>query len=185
MDTSKAKVLSGRLLSPLGNRWAHVQAVAAQGQKVALALPEADRETLVVACWLHDIGYAPDAKTTGFHPLDGARYLAEMGCDERIVSLVAYHSGAVYEAEERGLASALAGFAVPSDPVLLDALTYSDMTTGPAGQPMTFEGRIAEILSRYGPDDLVHRAITRSQFSLGDAVTRTEARLAVRVLEPR
>jgi putative nucleotidyltransferase with HDIG domain len=185
MDTSKAKVLSGRLLSPLGNRWSHVQAVAACGQKVALALPQADRETLVVACWLHDIGYAPDAKTTGFHPLDGARYLAEMGCDERIVSLVAYHSGAVYEAEERGLASALAGFAVPSDPVLLDALTYSDMTTGPAGQPMTFEGRIAEILSRYGPDDPVHRAITRSRSSLADSVERTEARLAALVLQPR
>jgi hypothetical protein len=33
----------------------------------------------VAAAWLHDIGYAPAIAEsgTGFHPLDGARYLRD------------------------------------------------------------------------------------------------------------
>jgi putative nucleotidyltransferase with HDIG domain len=178
MDTAKANVLAGILLSPLGNRWAHVQAVAAQGRSIANAgISGVDNEILVTACWLHDIGYAQALKTTGFHPLDGAVFLAGLGVDERIVSLVAYHSGAMYEAEERGLSDALAAFA-PADPVLLDALTYADLTTGPKGQRVTFPERISEILGRYGAGDPVHQAITRAQPSLASSVKRTENLIA-------
>jgi YD repeat-containing protein len=64
------------LLGPLGNRWAHVQAVAEQASRIAPAvLPPAERETLIVAAWLHDIGYAPALASTGLHPLDGAQHL--------------------------------------------------------------------------------------------------------------
>ncbi len=40
---------------------------------------------------------------TGFHPLDGARYLRMKNVDERLVRLVAHHSCALCEARERGL----------------------------------------------------------------------------------
>jgi hypothetical protein len=173
MDTTGAKTLAGILLTPLGDRWAHVHAVAAQGRLVAGVLPNDDIETFVTACWLHDIGYAQALKTTGFHPLDGAVFLAGLGIDERIVSLVAYHSSALYEAEEWGLSAELAAFA-PADPVLLDLLTYVDLTTGPKGQHMTFDERISEVLSRYAPGDPVHRAITRAQPSLAGSVKRAE-----------
>jgi hypothetical protein len=64
------------LLGPLGDRWAHVQAVAEQASRIATAvLPADERETLVAAVWLHDIGYAPALATTGLHTLDGARHL--------------------------------------------------------------------------------------------------------------
>jgi hypothetical protein len=64
------------LLAPLSNRWAHVQAVAEQAVRIAPAvLPADEREILVAAAWLHDIGYAPALATTGLHPLDGARHL--------------------------------------------------------------------------------------------------------------
>jgi hypothetical protein len=96
---------------------------------------------------------------------------------ERLASLVAYHSGARFEAEERGLVDALAEFA-PEDGPVLDALTYADMTTGPAGQRVDLEERIAEILERYPPDDPVHRAVRRSHPILREAVERTRARLA-------
>ena len=45
------------------------------------ALPEfvAVTDVLVSAARLHDIGYAPDVMATGFHPLDGVRYLAGLG----------------------------------------------------------------------------------------------------------
>ena len=52
------------------------------------------------------------------------------------------------------------------------------MTTGPAGQPVDLEERIAEILERYPPDDPVHRAVSRSHPLLREAVDRTRARLA-------
>jgi hypothetical protein len=59
----------------------------------------------------------------------------------------------------------------------MDALTFADMTTGPAGQPMTFNQRVDEILRRYPPDDPVHRAIVRAQPLLQTAVERTWRRL--------
>lgn len=60
----------------------------------------------MAAAWLHDIGYTPELATTQFHPLDGARYLR----DDRVVNLVAHHSGARYEAAERGLEAELSAF---------------------------------------------------------------------------
>jgi hypothetical protein len=66
---------------------------------------------------------------------------------ERLASLVAHHSGARFEAGERGLVDALAEFE-PEDGPLLDALTYADMTTGPARQRVELEERIAGALRR-------------------------------------
>ena len=40
-------------------------------------------DDLVAAAWLHDIGYAPELVETGFHPLDGARYLRREGLMNR------------------------------------------------------------------------------------------------------
>ena len=102
---------------------------------------------------------------------------------ERLASLVAYHSGAWFEAEERGLVEELAEF-TPEDGPLLDALTYADMITGPAGQPVDLEERIAEILERYPTDDPVHRAVRRSHPVLRVAVERTRERLAAAAGQP-
>jgi hypothetical protein len=114
---------------------------------------------------------------TGFHPLDGARFLEARGFDRRLCRLVAHHSGARFEAEERGLARELAAFE-PEDSPVMDALIYADMRTGPLGQPLTLEGRISEILARYTPDHPVHRAIGRARPLLAAAVARVERRLA-------
>jgi hypothetical protein len=134
-------------------------------------LPADERETLIVAAWLHDIGYAPALATTGLHPLDGARHLEALGVDRRLCCLMA-HSGATFEAEERGHAGELAAFEREHGPVV-DTLTYADMTTGPAGQRLTFEARITEILERYPPGHPVHPAISRSRPTLAAAVDRT------------
>src|SRR5215471_808797 len=88
-------------------RWHHVQGVAGKAHHVAASLG-LSREVLVSAAWLHDIGYAPDVVETGFHPLDGARYLAGLGAPERVVNLVARHSNAVLEAELRGIGDLVA-----------------------------------------------------------------------------
>ena len=79
-----------------------MQAVAAHAAAVShdLALDE----VLVAAAWLHDIGYVPGLVDTGFHPLDGARFLRRSGVCEQVAALVAYHSCAEIEADVRGLA---------------------------------------------------------------------------------
>ena len=91
----------GLLAEALPRRWTHVQGVAGKAERVAAFLALSDG-VLVAAAWLHDVGYAPEVADTGFHPLDGARYLAGLGAPERVVNLVARHSYAILEAELRG-----------------------------------------------------------------------------------
>ena len=171
--------LARRLLAGLSDRWDHTREVAARAQSVAAALANEDRELLLDAAWLHDIGYSPAVSRTGFHPLDGARYLLSIGASPDLVGAVAHHSCARFEAEERGLASELEAFPAPSEAVM-DALAYADMTTGPTGRGVSIEDRLTEILERYGPDDPVHRAISRARVDLVTAVRRTEIRLAAK-----
>ena len=169
--------LARRLLAGLSDRWDHTREVAARARSVAKAVPDKDRRLLVDAAWLHDIGYSPEVSSTGFHPLDGARYLMSMGAPADLVGVVAHHSCARFEAEERGLEGELETFPAP-DEAVMDALAYADMTTGPTGLGVSVEDRLTEILERYGPDDPVHRAISRARVDLVTAVRRTEIRLA-------
>ncbi|MEQ7124387.1 HD domain-containing protein [Actinopolymorpha sp. B11F2] len=175
-DPEGASDLAKRLLSPLGDRWRHVQAVAARAAEISHVVGAEDRELLVDAAWLHDLGYAPELRETGCHPIDGARYLEREGWPARLVALVAHHSGARVEADVRGLAEELNPYQLEEGPVM-DALVYADMTTGPQGQPLTFSERIGEILSRYPVGSEVNEAITQALPILVVHVARVEARL--------
>ncbi len=170
-----AKAQAEQLIAPLGDRWTHVQAVADKARGVAGVLSAEDADLLVAAALLHDVGYAPSLHRLGFHAVDGARFLRAQG-QERLACLVAHHSGAHFEAQERDLVEELAAFPVEDGPVM-DALTFADMTTGPAGQPMTLDQRIGDIQRRYSPDDPVHRAIVRARPLLQAAIDRTRRRL--------
>jgi len=64
-----------RLLKAETHRWAHVAGVASAASVDGEALRIDEAELLVAAAWLHDIGYSADLLDTGFHPLDGVRYL--------------------------------------------------------------------------------------------------------------
>lgn len=179
---SWANAQAEELLAPLGDRWIHVQGVADKTRRVATVLPGQDRDLLVAAAYVHDIGYAASLSRLGFHPLDGARFLRAHG-QERLACLVAHHSGARFEAEERGLVEELAAFPVEDGPVM-DALTFADMTIGPAGQPMTLDERISEIRDRYPQDDPVHRAIVRARPLLQAIIDRTQQRLDGGLAQP-
>jgi HD domain len=177
MTANRAReVAQGLLAEALPRRWAHVQGVAKKAERVAAFLALSDG-ALVAAAWLHDVGYAPEVADTGFHPLDGARYLAGLGTDERVVNLVARHSCAILEAEFRGFGRRLAAFPDEGG-VSRDALWYCDLTTSPDGQPVSARERMAEIQQRYGPGDIVSRFITEGSSELLAAVERTEGRLA-------
>ncbi|GAB3698599.1 phosphohydrolase [Nocardiopsis oceani] len=114
---------------------------------------------------------------TGFHPIDGALWLRDQGADERLVCLVAHHTGAFFEAELRGLSQYLEAFS-REESATADALWYADLTSGPDGRPSTFEARVAEILTRYEPGSVVHESVSEARPALSAAVHRTLERLA-------
>ena len=175
VETSRARELAYRFLHGDPDRWLHVQAVAARADELRPAVTAADGSLLVTAAWLHDIGYSSALRETGFHPLDGARYLAGHG-HPREATLVAHHSGARFVAEVRGLVAELAEFAFVEDP-LTDALTYADQTVGPRGQRLSVADRLAEAVRRHGPDAPSSLAAPRRDPYLHAAAERTEARL--------
>jgi hypothetical protein len=148
----------------LPRRWAHCQGVARHAGAIGRVL--GDQASVVeAAAWLHDIGYASPLVACGFHPLDGARYLRDQGFGDRpLWTLVAHHTCALVEAEERGLADELAAeFPIDKvDPFAVAALTYCDVTTDPDGQRVGVDERIAEILDRYPAEHVVHRSIRRA-----------------------
>ncbi|MEU6584111.1 HD domain-containing protein [Nocardia sp. NPDC046763] len=159
----------------LPRRWRHVNGVARQGTWIASAFG-VEADTLVAACWLHDVGYAPPLASTGFHPLDGATFLRDHGWDERICALVAHHSCAIREARLRGLENELLTFEDENSP-LRDALWFCDMTTSPDGDLVGVEQRLSEILSRYGEGSIVYDFIQAARDDLLAAVERTETRI--------
>ena len=91
-DAGEPSELARRLLAGLSDRWDHTREVAARAQSVATAVPDEERRLLVDAAWLHDIGYSPEVVRTGFHPLDGARYLMSIGASTDLVGAVAHYS---------------------------------------------------------------------------------------------
>jgi len=177
METSStwAERLARTLLEcALPRRWAHVQGVAARTLTPALGT---DAELLEAAAWLHDIGYLPELARTGLHGLDGARYLRDVQhADPILCRLVAHHSCAVIEADERGLADALARDFAPPPQELAEALTFCDMTTSPDGEHVHVGRRLAEIHHRYSSGHLVSRSISRATPLILEAVGQVNAR---------
>jgi putative nucleotidyltransferase with HDIG domain len=166
------------LQTALPRRWAHTQAVAERAETLAPILG-ADTDTLIAACLLHDIGYAPDLVDTGMHQLDGARFLRDTaGADDRLCRLVAYHSCADNEARQRDLFDVLAKEFDRERPDLARALTYCDMTTDPDGRHLDVRERLAEIHSRYGADHVVSRSITAATPCIVSSVRAVEVALS-------
>lgn len=176
---SWAEDLSRALLQePLPRRWAHLQGAAARARGLAAVLG-ADAHLLEAAAWLHDTGYAPGLAATGLHALDGARYLRDVQhADSMLCRLVAHHSYAIIEADERGLAGIL-GLEFELVPyVLSSALTFCDMTTSPDGELVPVDRRLAEIHDRYGAEHLVSRSIQRATPMILGAVKQVHGRVA-------
>ena len=177
-----ARATAERLIAhTMPRRWKHVRAVGRKAERIAPAFSVPDAATLAAAAWLHDIGYAPELVDTGFHPLDGARWLRSRGADRRVAALVANHSCALIEAAERGLDRALADEFPVEHSAIADALIYCDLTTGPDGRSLTVEDRLSEIRARYGAGSVVTRFAERAEKDLVSAVRRTQQRLAAQV----
>lgn len=125
-----ARALAETLLSAQApQRWRRAQLVAIRARELS-GLPGVDRDPLMTAAVLHDIGRSPVVARTGFPPLDAARFLDVRGYDTRIVALVAHHAGAAHEAARRGVD--LSRYPDEATPTR-DALWYCDLTTGDDG----------------------------------------------------
>jgi hypothetical protein len=177
MSAWASEVARELLGQPLPRRWAHTQGVARKARTLASILSD-DADLLEAAAWLHDIGYSPHVAVTGFHPLDGARYLRDVAnADDILCRLVAGHSCAIIEAEQRGLADQLSSEFPPAKEPLRNALTYCDMTTTPDGEAVAIASRIAEIRERYGPGHLITSFIRLAEPHLVDAVSGVQRRI--------
>ncbi|WP_329405952.1 HD domain-containing protein [Nocardia vinacea] len=173
LATRAEELARTQLASSLPRRWAHVQGVVRQARLAADVVDNADE--LIAAAWLHDIGYAPELVRTGFHPVDGAEFLRDVGVPDRLCALVANHSCACVEARRRGIELNWADENTP----LRDALWWADMTTAPDGSLTTVQERIREVRSRYGEEHVVALSLQEAAPALLEAVSRTEERLSI------
>lgn len=169
----EARDVARELLQALPNRLAHTLAV---GDTCAVVSQRVHtRPALVrlatVAAYLHDLGYSSQLKDTGFHPIDGARYLRSIGW-QALVPFVAHHSQAFLQAQVLGLS--LAEFARVRG-IVQDLVDYSDVRTGPIGQRMTPDQRLAEIVERHGEDSSA-QVVPRRRPYVAALVKRVENR---------
>lgn len=169
-----ARELAASLLSDDEKRRAHDLAVGDMCDRVARAarVDEPTRATAVAAAYLHDVGYAEPLKQTGFHPLDGARYLRARGWG-LLARLVAHHSQAHLQAAILGLS--LADFP-PVGGVLQDLVDYADLRTGPDGSVVSVEERLRGITERHEPSSATARALVPRRPLVEALVRRIEHR---------
>jgi hypothetical protein len=174
----EARDLAQILLTGLPQRWRRTIKVAQRAEAISAVLATSEEaDDLVAAAWLHDIGHASSVHATGFHPLDGASYLAAHNWPIELAGLVAHHSGADFIAAVRGFSGPMSTF--PAGPrAVADALAYADQTIGADGRGMTLDQRLAEMLRRHGPDSPNAAAHPARERHLRDAARRVDQRLA-------
>lgn len=159
---ASAEALAAAVLSSFGDRWAHSQAVGLAAEVLAtqLSLGPLEHSRLVAAAWVHDIGYAFPGLHP-WHPIAGALYLEAHGF-QKIAGLVAWHSTAAEEGRVLGLLGDL-GRWPHEESFIQDALDLADMTTGPAGEPMTVAQRMNEVRVRRGARSTQYAALVRAR----------------------
>lgn len=73
------------VLPPMSGRLAHVGGIAASADNVAKLLKNNQRNEVVIAAWLPDVGYGPRVRDSRLHPLGGAAFLRILGFPEHDV----------------------------------------------------------------------------------------------------
>ena len=165
---ARARDLATRIMREDPDRVRHLGAVAERAEALSVTVPATMVDTLVASGWLHDIGYAPALRQTGFHPLDGATYLRGEGWPDPVCELVAHHSGSRFVARIRGLDGPLREFEFVED-APSDVLTVADNTVSE---------RLREKLQRHGPDWPGARANPERDDYIRAAARRVVQRLA-------
>ncbi|NDV25825.1 HAD-IIB family hydrolase [Desulfovibrio sp. JC010] len=113
-------------------------------------------EKIVTAALFHDVGYSEKLKKTGFHPLDGAAYLAHCNAPEDVIRAVLWHSSTPVEIESLPeIKKIYDNFPGPDyESPIHKAVAYCDFRTSPLGESYSFGQRIVELEGRFGMDSL-------------------------------
>ena len=167
-----ARAVAEEHLAAVPRRWHHALGVLRRAEAVAPRLG-ADGDLLLAAAAVHDIGFAPEATAIGFPAVDGARFLEKHGAPRRLVHLVAHSAYSALEGDLRGFGAEYADFEDERSPVR-DALWSCCLTTGPDGEPVTLDERIAEWSIRYAGDAVIARYAELAPAELRAAIARTD-----------
>jgi hypothetical protein len=81
------------------------------------------------------------------------------------------------EVAERGLAVEVKVWP-REESAVADALRMADMTTGPRGEGLAYDDRLAEILARYEQHSIVGRTMLAVEPAIRVAIGRTRQRMA-------
>jgi len=154
-----AELMQG-LLEGQPDRIAHSHRVAQLADQIATELEGTPDE--IQSAWLaalfHDVGYSPTLRITGFHPLDGAVFLAHQGAPEAVLKAVALHGFARKRmADFPGIASLYASLPENEGCPLVELVGFCDLRVSHEGELVTLPERIHGILTRYGPEHPTHR----------------------------
>ena len=152
-----------------GRRLAHILKVADQVSKSLSNTPCLKGFTGLGRCaaLLHDVGYLETLQDTGFHPIDGARFLQSIGAPD-LAAFIICHSHA---AEYARLAN------LPSIPISLhpiaSVITFWDVRVAPGGKILSYEQRLEDIRNRHGEESLTWKAHMKAM----DRIQASEDRL--------
>ena len=135
-------------------RLAHMRQACRTASRLAYQMDydEQTAKKIITAALFHDVGYSEKLNKTGFHPLDGAAYLAHCNAPEDVIRAVLWHSSTPIEIENLPeIKKIYDNFPGPNyDCPIHKAVAYADFRTSPLGESYSFGQRIAELESRYG-----------------------------------
>lgn len=149
-DAVAAERIAAILLADDPARLRHVRTAAGVALIVSETVAPRQLDLLLSAVVLHDIGYAPAVRATGWHPVDGAQWLLSHGAPVEVAALVAHHSESGLLSAARPWLDRLAVFPAP-DEVVADVVTYADQTTAPDGRRVSPIARIVDRRRRRPP----------------------------------
>jgi len=177
------RLLARAYVGDLHPRWEHLAAAGRTADRLRARSTALVPPHVAQAVWVHDIGYVERLAATGFHPLDGARFLRRIGFPDEVTALVAWHTHAQHEARLRGLLAELADFPYP-DQDALDLVTMIDLATSPQGLPVRDVDRLREIVGRHGDASVVSASVIEAHDDLLAASARAKRRLGLSLSWP-
>lgn len=120
-----------------------------------------EKNHLIQASLLHDLGYSDRLNKVDFHPVDGFNYLKESGFDDTVYKLVLYHSYSdvlCMQTRPSLYHYYIENTLTSKEKELLDILSLSDFTSDVEGTPVSLRERLEGILERHGNSDVYRHA---------------------------